>query len=218
MPSAKRILLVDDDIVLRTSLAEQLAREGAYHIVEAASLAEASEATAQEPYEFIILDSDLPDGKGETLAVQLRARGIACPILLLSDVQDGTPPSDASDRIAKPFRFAALMARLHALLGSHAGSENELCRIGPYIFHPSAKTLTAGPRKIRLTEKETNILKFLHLSGGTVPRETLLHEVWGYNPTVTTHTLETHIYRLRRKIEEGDRLLVTEEGGYRLLS
>ena len=75
-------------------------------------------------------------------------------------------------------------------------------RIGPYTFHPSAKLLQAEGRKVRLTEKETNILKFLHASAGTVPRDILLHEVWGYGPAVATHTLETHIYRLRKKIEE----------------
>jgi DNA-binding response OmpR family regulator len=80
--------------------------------------------------------------------------------------------------------------------------------------------LAEGDRKIRLTEKETNILKFLYsASEGVVPRDTLLHEVWGYNAGVTTHTLETHIYRLRQKIEadpSNASLLVTEGGGYRL--
>ena len=77
-------------------------------------------------------------------------------------------------------------------------------------------------KKVRLTEKETNILKFLHRSTeSVVPREQLLHEVWGYNAGVTTHTLETHIYRLRQKIEPDPsqaRLLVTESGGYKLVS
>ena len=92
-------------------------------------------------------------------------------------------------------------------------------RIGPYTFHPSAKLLQADGRKVRLTEKETNILKFLHASAGTVPREILLHEVWGYGPAVATHTLETHIYRLRKKIEQDPakaQILLTEGGGYRL--
>ena len=76
-------------------------------------------------------------------------------------------------------------------------------------------------KKIRLTEKETNILKFLYRANDSVvARDTLLHEVWGYNAGVTTHTLETHIYRLRQKIEPNPseaRLLVTESGGYRLV-
>ncbi len=93
--------------------------------------------------------------------------------------------------------------------------------LGPYTFKPSMKMLTtADERRIRLTEKETNILKFLYRADGVVARDVLLHEVWGYNAGVTTHTLETHIYRLRQKIEaepSNARLLVTESGGYRLM-
>ncbi len=123
------------------------------------------------------------------------------------------------ESLAKPFRFSALLARLHALSTHHAGSGDAAVRIGPYTFHPSAKLLQAAGRKVRLTEKETNILKFLHASAGTVPRDILLHEVWGYGPAVATHTLETHIYRLRKKIEQDPakaQILLTEGGGYRL--
>ena len=117
------------------------------------------------------------------------------------DVIEGLK-SGANDYVTKPFRFAVLMARVHAHLRSHGQNEDAVYRIGPYTFRPSAKILLdSNEKKIRLTEKETNILKFLYRSGETVPRETLLHEVWGYNPAVTTHTLETHIYRLRQKIE-----------------
>ena len=75
-------------------------------------------------------------------------------------------------------------------------------------------------RRIHLTEKETAILRYLYRAGETVPRETLLQEVWGYNSGVTTHTLETHIYRLRQKIEKdaaAPAILVTEAGGYKLV-
>ncbi len=106
-------------------------------------------------------------------------------------------------------------------LRSHEQSEDALFRIGPYEFRPSAKMLTdAKLRKIRLTEKETNILKYLYRAGGKpVSREELLTEVWGYNAGVTTHTLETHVYRLRQKIEPDPavaQILLTEAGGYRL--
>jgi DNA-binding response OmpR family regulator len=218
MPSAKRILLVDGNAILRGTLAEQLAQEGAYDIVTAGSIAEARTA-CDESCAVAILDQNLPDGSGEALAGDLRSSGFSGPIFLLSD-NSVTPAGDMFEAIAKPFRFSALLARLNAKLGRHAVSEGGPVRIGPYFFRPGAKLLTDGAeRKIRLTEKETNILKFLHGAARTVPRETLLHEVWGYNPAVTTHTLETHIYRLRRKIEENPgkaRILVTEGGGYRL--
>jgi DNA-binding response OmpR family regulator len=214
MPSAKPILLVEDNAVLRASLAEQLAREGAYVIVEAADAAEARRKAHGESYALAIIDQSLPDGAGEDLARDLKNEGFDAPVLLLAGA-DSPPP--LSDHIVKPFRFADLLARLNHHLSRHAASDDTPVAIGPYLFRPGAKLLMAGGRKVRLTEKETDILKFLHAAGATVARETLLHEVWGYNPAVTTHTLETHIYRLRKKIEGGGaKILLTEEGGYRL--
>lgn len=227
MPTAKRVLLVDDDDMLRTSLAEQLAQEDGLLPVEAANAAQARERAADGLYEFMILDVGLPDGDGRDLCREFRDQGVTCPILLLTardsdeDVIKGLD-AGANDHIAKPFRFAVLAARIHAHLRSHEQSEEAVYRIGPYTFRPSAKLLLDPKgKKIRLTEKETNILKHLHRSGHTVARETLLHEVWGYNPAVTTHTLETHIYRLRQKIENDPgaaQILVTESGGYRLVA
>ena len=227
MSSAKRVLLVEDDAMLSASLAEQLTQEGAYTVVRVDSCADARQAAADGLYEFMILDVGLPDGDGRALCRELRSQGTTCPILLLTaaDSDEDTVKgleSGANDYVTKPFRFAVLMARVHAHLRSHDRSEEAMYRIGPYTFRPSAKLLLDGSAKrIRLTEKETNILKYLHRCGDTVPRETLLHEVWGYNPAVTTHTLETHIYRLRQKIEENPgeaRILITESGGYRLMA
>ena len=227
MPTTKRVLLVDDDDMLRSSLAEQLAQEDGLTTIEAASCAEARERASDGLYEFMILDVGLPDGDGRELCREFRDKGVTCPILLLTakdsdeDVIKGLE-AGANDHIAKPFRFAVLAARIHAHLRSHEQSEEAVYRIGPYTFRPSAKLLLDPKgKKIRLTEKETNILKHLHRSGRTVARETLLHEVWGYNPAVTTHTLETHIYRLRQKIENDPgaaQILVTESGGYRLMA
>jgi DNA-binding response OmpR family regulator len=225
MPNAKRVLLIDDDAMLRSSLAEQIAAEDGYQVVEAGTCAEGRARAAEGLYAFIIVDVGLPDGDGRVLCRALRDDGISCPIILLTaadseaDTIQGLE-AGANDYVVKPFRFAVLMARIHAHLRSHGQSEDAAYSVGPYTFKPSAKTLIDSQnKKIRLTEKETNILKFLYRSGETVPRETLLHEVWGYNPAVTTHTLETHIYRLRQKIEANPgqaRILVTESGGYRL--
>lgn len=225
MPSAKRVLLVDDDDMLRSSLAEQLAAEG-YEPVQAANVAHGRERARDGLYEFMVLDVSLPDGDGRKLCRELRDAGTTCPIVMLTasasdeDTIEGLQ-SGANDYITKPFRIGVLMARVHAHLRSHESSEEAVYTIGPYTFRPSAKMLidSAGKR-VRLTEKETNILKFLYRSRDTVSRETLLHEVWGYNPAVTTHTLETHIYRLRQKIERDPadaQILVTEAGGYRLM-
>lgn len=212
MPSAKRILLVDENSVPRHSLAEQLTQQAAYAVIEAGS---AAQAQAAQDYAFAIIDAAL-EGGGEHLADMLRAGGFQGPILLLAEA--AAAGASPHEQLAKPFRLSALLTRLSAHLGPHGGGEERTFQIGPYLFQPAAKLLT-GARKIRLTEKEANILKFLHRAGRTVPRETLLHEVWGYSPAVTTHTLETHIYRLRRKIEDDPgraKILVTENGGYRL--
>ena len=206
MPSAKSVLLVDGNAVPRHSLAEQLAREGTYAVIEAAT---AQEARAAAHYLFAIIDAAVEGS--ESLARELRSNGR--PVLLLTEEEH-----DGTNALVKPFRLGALLARLSAQLGPHGLDEDRPVPIGPYLFRPGAKLLT-GAREVRLTEKETKILKFLHAAGGTVPRETLLHEVWGYSPAVTTHTLETHIYRLRRKIEENPgqaKILLTEGGGYRL--
>ena len=128
----------------------------------------------------------------------------------------------ANDYVAKPFKFAVLLARVRAQLRQHEASEDAVFTVGPYTFSPSSKLLTAARgSKVKLTEKETAILRYLFRAGQkVVPRETLLQEVWGYNAQVTTHTLETHIYRLRQKIEQepsAATILVTEPGGYKLV-
>ena len=223
MPSTKRVLLVDDDEMLRTSLAEQMRAEG-YEPVEAGTFGEGQKRGLDSLYEFMILDVGLPDGDARELCRKYRDSGVTCPIVILtaSDSDADTIAglkSGANDYVTKPFRFSVLMARLSAHLRSHSASEEAIYRIGPYTFRPSAKILVEGPKRIRLTEKETNILKFLQRAGHTVSRDVLLHEVWGYNPAVTTHTLETHIYRLRQKIEKDPshaQILITESGGYRL--
>jgi len=224
MRSAKRVLLVDDDEMLRVSLAEQLAADGVYETVEARTYAEGLKKGSEGLYEFMVLDVSLPDGDGRVLCRAFRDAGVTCPIIILtaSDSDADTIAglkAGANDYITKPFRVAVLMARVDAHLRSHGSSEEAIYRIGPYTFRPSAKILLEGSKRVRLTEKETNILKFLQRAGGTVSREVLLHEVWGYNPAVSTHTLETHIYRLRQKIEKDPshaQLLLTESGGYRL--
>lgn len=229
MPGPRPILVVDDDEALRQTLAEQLAHEGEFHPLTAASIAEAMALLASDTARFhaIVLDIGLPDGDGRELCARLRREGLRVPILMLTgadgeqDVVRGLD-SGANDYIAKPFRVSELMARLRAQLRVFDNSEDAVFTVGPYTFRPSAKLLleAARNRKIRLTEKEAAILKYLYRAGGRpVPRQILLNEVWGYNSAVTTHTLETHIYRLRQKIEPDPsqaRLLLTEGGGYRL--
>jgi DNA-binding response OmpR family regulator len=224
----KKILLVDDDEVLRNSLSEQLKLHEEFATVEAGSAREALERTKGEYYDAILLDVGLPDGDGRDLCRLLRRNGVKSPIIMLTAHESDADQilgldAGANDYVAKPFKLGVLLARLRAQLRQHEQSEDAVFTIGPYTFRPSAKLLLHNQthQKIRLTEKETAILKYLFRAGGkTISRDTLLGEVWGYNAGVTTHTLETHVYRLRQKIEPDPanvQILVTEPGGYKLV-
>lgn len=222
--SDKTILLIDDDMLLRQSLKEQLAAEG-FTVVEAGDAAAGRRLLTDTAVDAILLDVGLPDADGREVCRSLRDAGVQVPIIMLTALADESDTiagldSGANDYVTKPFRVGVLVARLRAHLRQHEHSDAATFRIGPYQFQPGAKLLTDGRRRIRLTEKEVAILKYLFRAGGVVSREVLLNEVWGYASGLTTHTLETHVYRLRQKIEPDPanaRLLVTEPGGYRLV-
>jgi len=228
MATLKRILLVDDDEDLREALSEQLVMTEDFDVFEAGDGAGAMARTKEGLYDLVILDVGLPDTDGRELCRRMRKQGVKCPILMLTGHDSDADTilgldAGANDYVTKPFRFPVLLARIRAQLRQHEQSEDAVFQLGPYTFKPAMKLLeTEDNKKIRLTEKETNILKFLYRAqDGVVARDVLLHEVWGYNAGVTTHTLETHIYRLRQKIEpdpSNARLLVTESGGYRLVA
>jgi len=228
MPPNRRILIVDDDSALRQSLAEQLQLHEEFMAVEAATAAEALDLVKRQYHDAVILDVGLPDMDGRELCRLMRREGVRSPILMLTaaDSESDTVlglDSGANDYIAKPFRLHVLLARLRAQLRQHEQSDDAIFTIGPYTFRPGTKLLVdeTKRKKVRLTEKETAILKYLYRAGTrTIGRDVLLNEVWGYNSGVTTHTLETHVYRLRQKIERDPthaEILITDAGGYRLV-
>ncbi len=226
MAKLNKILLVDDEDDLREALSEQLVMTDEFDVFEAANGAEAMEQVRAGQFDLAILDVGLPDTDGRELCKRMRKAGFKAPVVMLTGHDSDADTilgldSGANDYITKPFKLPVLLARLRAQLRQHEQSENAVFQLGPYLFKPAQKMLIdEKERKIRLTEKETNILKYLYRApDGVVPRDVLLHEVWGYNAGVTTHTLETHIYRLRQKIEldpSNVALLLTEAGGYRL--
>jgi len=227
MQSGKKILIVDDDRDLRESLGEQLRLHEEFEVAEAETGGTALETTKVDHFDAILLDVGLPDMDGREVCRLMRRNGVKVPIVMLTGADSEADTilglhAGANDYVTKPFRLGVLLARLRAHMRQHEQSEDAVFTIGPYSFRPSGKLLleTETDKKVRLTEKETAILKFLFRAGGkVVPRQTLLNEVWGYNAGVTTHTLETHVYRLRQKIEVDPSkavILLTEPGGYRL--
>ncbi len=192
MTGGRRILLVDDDETLLDMLSEQLQQQEEFSTATAESAARGIELASGEHFDVVILDVGLPDMDGREACREMRKAGVKCPIIMLTGAD----------------------TEADTILGLEAGAND-------YITKPFRLGVFLAQKKIRLTDKETAILKFLYRSGSRViSRDVLLDEVWGYNAGVTTHTLETHVYRLRQKIESDPsraQILVTEAGGYRLV-
>lgn len=225
--AARNILLVDDDEDLREALVEQLALYDEFVVTTEGSATKGVAAARSEHVDLLIMDVGLPDMDGREAVKVLRKGGFRAPIIMLTghDTDSDTIlglEAGANDYVTKPFRFAVLLARMRAQLRTHEQSEDAVFAVGHYTFKPAQKLLVEEDgAKVRLTEKETAIMKYLYRAEQKViGRDELLEQVWGYNSGVTTHTLETHIYRLRQKIERDPsnaRLLVTEGGGYKLI-
>ena len=225
--TARTILLVDDDDDLRETLTEQLALYDEFTVLQETTATKGVEKARATPIDLLIMDVGLPDMDGREAVKLLRKGGLKAPIIMLTghDTDSDTIlglEAGANDYVTKPFRFAVLLARIRVQLRQHEQSEDATFNVGPYVFKPSQKLLTMeNGQKIRLTEKEAAIIRYLYRAEQkVVTRDVLLEEVWGYNSGVTTHTLETHVYRLRQKIERDPsnaEILVTENGGYKII-
>jgi DNA-binding response OmpR family regulator len=223
----KHVLLIDDDVDLRRALADQLTLIDDFTVEEVSTGTEGLKRARGGDYNLILLDIGLPDLDGREVCRLIRKSGLKMPVILLTAASTDADTilgldSGANDYVIKPFNFAVLLARMRAQIRQFEQSEDAVFRMGPYTFRPSQKVLVdeeRGSQKVRLTGKETDILKYLYRASGAVSREVLLDQVWGYNASVSTHTLETHIYRLRQKLERDPgnaTILITEGGGYRL--
>ncbi|MBB6253636.1 response regulator transcription factor [Nitrospirillum iridis] len=215
-------MLIEDDETLRHLLAEQLTALEEFDVHLAGDGAAALAAARSHWFDAILLASRLPDMEGSAVCAALREAGTDCPILLMA-AEGEADVAGCSDRLVKPFRIGALLAKLRQHARPTGGDDATILRIGPYEFRALTRTLrsTDDGVETRLTDKEAQILAYLHRAEGTVvSRERLLDQVWNYNEGVASHTLETHIYRLRQKMERDPAnavLLVTEPGGYRLV-
>ncbi len=224
----RKILIVEDDQTLRESLAEQLSLHEEFETGQAGTALGGVEKARSEPTDLVIMDVGLPDMDGREAVKLLRNGGFKAPIIIVTarDSESDTVLGlevGANDYVTKPFHFNVLLARIRAQLRQYDQNEDAVFTIGRYTFKPKAKVLV-GDRghKVPLTDKESAMLKFFYRAGEKIiSRDVLLSEVWGYSSGVNTHTLETHIYRLRQKMERNPskaELLVSVPGGYKLVS
>ncbi len=203
------ILLVSQDEVF----AEDLSGQISHYATDYNILLPGSEALP----DIIIVDEDF------SRLNQYAQQKLKAPLFFLtSHAEQITADCPASHIILKPFSLAAFLDELHSCINIFENSENGYIVFNRYIVRPVKKDIfnQRNGEVVKLTEKEVAVLKYLYKNRGRiVSKNELLQEVWGYAPDVTTHTIETHIYRLRQKVEHEDaeaQLIVTVEGGYRL--
>ena len=221
-----RLLIVDANAYLRGTVREQLIIEGFNNVFDVGIVADFDVILRDTKPDLILIDIQIPDGDAIEICQSLRRDGFVKPIIMLTsrgfenDIVLGLE-AGANDYIAKPFRIRELLARIQFQLRQFFALVDVKFEIGDLIFIPANKMLheiiTGEVQK--LTEKETTILKFLHKSfPDEVTKSQILSEVWGFQNGVSTHTLETHIYRLRQKINQLNKkqLVLTTEKGYRL--
>ena len=224
--SSSRLLIVDDDDYLRATLRQQLSVEGFSEVFEVGVVADLDKALSHANPDLILLDIQMPDGNGIDICQRLRRNGFTKPIVMLTakgaegDIVLGLE-AGANDYIIKPLRFSELIALIQTQLRQFRASDDARFEIGNLSFVPANKILhvIGSDRMQALTEKEATILKFLYRAfPNDVTKDDLLAEVWGFQNGVSTHTLETHIYRLRQKISRltKKQLVLTIEKGYRL--
>ncbi len=213
--AGRAVLVVTADTPLGEAIAEQLdVNPGTTPIICSGSR-EALDHLGTDRFGAVIADDDLADDCVDSLRQTLsRMEGTISVIRIGSGLSD--------DAITKPFRLGTLMARVKELIDRPAYAVMAPVEVGPFTFHPASRALEHRPSGTsnRLTEKESLILVELLLAGeAPVDRNTLLERVWGHDTRIRTHTLETHIWRLRRKLGEDRseaRILLNVPGGYRL--
>ncbi len=221
-----KIVTVEDDPHLLETLVDQLNAEG-FDAYGCETLADAKTRIPEIEPDVVLLDVVLSDGDGRDMCRWIRGEGFTMPILMLTgqdsevDTIEGLE-AGANDYIAKPLRMGELLARIRTHLQLYQSREDAKITVGNFYFVQGRKTLThkENSKVLNLTEKEASIIRFLlKKKEAGANKQELLEEVWGYNAKMTTHTLETHIYRLRQKISYIDdtQFLVTKNNGYTLV-
>jgi DNA-binding response OmpR family regulator len=219
MTQPRKILMLGA-AALRAGLAEQFALHREFALLQADSAESARRLLLTENPDALLIDDDLPAPGAQDIIAAARNSGFRGGVILLAARARADAPG-VDDIAIRPVRFADLLARIRARL--RAQDAERSIAIGPYVFRLEQHELIAADgARVALTEKEAALLaRLVRAKGAVTPRDVLLRDVWGYGPSVATRTLETHIHRLRRKIEADPArpsLLVTEPGGYRLVA
>ncbi len=222
-----KILIVEDQTDLAKGLEINFKREG-YSVVKATTGEEALKLVPQESPHLIILDLMLPGISGLDVCRQLRAKGIETPIIMLTAKGDEIDrvvglELGADDYMTKPFSLRELLARVRVRLRRQPAQEAlTKYRFGRVEVDFAKYRATVAGREIDMTPKEFELLKFLIRNrGNVVSRDVLLSEVWGYETYSTTRTVDAHILKLRKKLEEDQTnprfILSVYGGGYRFV-
>jgi len=221
---AARILVVEDNEALAAGLRNNLEFEGYEAFVAGDAAAGLAAARAHAP-DLIILDLMLPDADGFRVLRALRSAGDATPVLVLTALGDEADKVrglrvGADDYVTKPFGLLELLARVEALLRRTTRAP-ATARFGDVTVCLATHDVTRAGRPVPLRPKEYELLvALLRRDGAVAARHELLREVWGYDPSVTSRTVDTHVLELRRKLESDpsnpQHLLTVRKTGYRL--
>jgi len=224
----KKILLFEPDGLLKNTLLDQVSLNKDFEISEASDLKAIQYQLKNSSFDLIIMGTDKEAYSLYSIGQFIKEAEISNIVLFMIDAQFSETSffGESTEKhyfIERPFRIHHLNKKISTILAKISNSNEVTHEIGPFIFLPLKKILMLGRKiKVELTEKEVAILKCLISSGEeAVDRDTLLKQVWNYSPDVTTHTLETHIYRLRQKLEIDasiPRLIISKDGGFTIVS
>ena len=227
MLQRKNLLLVEDDTIVLSALCELLLASDEYFITKAKNCDDVHLFFKDNHFDLVILNPKMLKGCVQNFLDLLFRVGFSGPIIFSCSVKEITElEAQNTGRllacVERPFKIVSLLECMRRLLSKYEFSSQALLSIGNIQFYPGSKLIKLqNGQTVNLTEKETNILKYLYrYRDRIVSKEVLLNEVWSHTTSLTTHTLETYIYRLRKKISgsfAGDELIVTKKGGYQLL-
>ena len=227
MLQRKNLLLVEDNAIVLSALSKLLLASDEFYITKAKSCNDMHLFFKDNHFDLVILNPKMLKGSVQNFLDLLFQVGFSGPIIFSCSVK-GIVELEAQNTgrllacVQRPFKIVSLLECIRRLLSKYEFSSEVIIPIGNIQFYPGSKLIKLqNGQTVNLTEKETNILKYLYrYRDRIVSKEVLLNEVWSHTTSLTTHTLETYIYRLRKKIRvsfAGDELIVTKKGGYQLL-